>query len=176
MDEEPMRGVVLAGTGLIALALAAPALAERPDLKLGLWETTTVRSGGSPMDLSNMPPEARAKIEAYQKLHPNQSGPTHTVRSCLTKEKLDHEMFTPSEGPRDGCKRTQVKTTKTTEDITIECPNGAHGEGHFQILSPELSKGTFAMTGMSGPDGKTAFSMKSQMTSKWISADCGDVK
>jgi Protein of unknown function (DUF3617) len=167
--------------GLTLLILAVPssaALAETPDLKLGLWETTTTSDRqGMPMpDPSQMPPEMRARMETYLKTHPQNAQNTHVMRSCLTKEKLDKELFNPGNGPQGGCTRTVLKSTKTTQDVQVSCPNGVHGEGHYQILSPMAGKGTFTMSGAGGPDGKTPFHMSTQMTTKWISADCGDVK
>ena len=51
-----------------SVAAAGLAAAQSPnlDVKLGLWEITTVTKGaGMPaMDTSKMPPEARARVEA----------------------------------------------------------------------------------------------------------------
>jgi hypothetical protein len=163
------------GACALILLLAGPAAAEHPNLKLGLWETTSASSGAPPIDLSNMPPESRAQIEAFRKAHPSRAGQPHVTRSCLTQDKLD-KFSSPGGSDTDGCQRTVVKSSATAEDVKIECPNGAHGEGHFEFVSPELSKGNFDMTSTHGGDGKTSFSFKSQVTSKWISADCGDVK
>jgi hypothetical protein len=179
MGRNIMNKTVLAGLGLLALVVGtAPASAQRPDLKLGLWETTHTGggAGGMGLDLSQLPPEARAKIEAYRKAHPTDAAKAHVSRSCLTAEKRDRDPFDAAQD-EEHCTRTVVTATKTLQEVKLDCPapHERHGEMRMEVLSPESTKGAFSMTGV-GPDGRASFAVKSEMTSHWISPDCGDVK
>src|SRR5579872_2966162 len=80
---------------VLAATLAPLACAQeiKPiDIKTGLWETTTkMEMAGMPQmpqippeRLAQMPPEARARVEALMK---GQGG--GTARSCITREMLD---------------------------------------------------------------------------------------
>jgi hypothetical protein len=160
---------------LISVTAAGIAAAQTPniDVKLGLWETTTVsKSAGMPqMDLSNLPPEARARVEAAMKAR-GATPTTHTNRSCMTKEKLEkNTLFNPDQ-VKESCKRTIVTNTRTVVEVKIECPNEKYpmtGTMHFEMTSRESMKGTMKV--QSGP-----MNMDMDITGKWLGENCGDVK
>ncbi len=159
---------------LIALSFAVSAFAQTVnfDAKPGLWETTTVsKSAGMPaIDTSKMSPEVRQRVEESMKK--NMAPQTHTTRSCMTKEKLEKDLFLDPKQTSASCKRTIVTNTRTTVDVKIECANDKYataGTFHLEALSRESVKGTFKTT--IGP-----MQVNVDMTSKWIGSDCGDVK
>ncbi|GEM_PF-4265645 len=141
------------------------------DARPGLWETTTIThsSGAPPIDTSKMSPETRQKVE--EAIKKRQTPEPRTTRSCMTKEKLERDMFmTPQQS--QSCKRTIVTNTRSAIEVKLECANEKYPTvGNFRIeaLSRENVKGTFKAT--TGP-----MVIDVALTSKWISDSCGDVK
>ena len=141
------------------------------DLRPGLWETTTIsKATGMPsIDMSKMPPEARKRFEDTMAKR-NQNPQPHTSRSCMTKEKLQRETFA-DQSTNQSCKRTLVTNTRNVVDVKIECANEkapTSGTAHMEALSRESVKGNIKIAG--------AMTMDINLTSKWISDSCGDVK
>ncbi len=165
----------------IALATAAIMYAQTPmNVKLGLWEVTvsTQRSGMPAMpqvDLSKVPPEQRARVEAMMKQQQGMMAGQPTVtKTCITKEKLEKEFYQPNQAD-DSCKRTLVSSTASLQDIKIECSGKTKMAGTVRIEAVDNEHVT----------GKTHFDVDSeghQMTvastiaGKWVAADCGGVK
>src|ERR1051326_1562882 len=97
----PLR---LGGAAAAALSITALVAAQSPmlDVKMGLWETTTkINMGNMPQmpqlsedQLAKMPPAQRAQIENMMK---TMQGAPVTVKTCMTKEKLDRKSFMRSE-------------------------------------------------------------------------------
>jgi hypothetical protein len=170
---------------LIAAALgvsftAPVASAQKIDVKLGLWEvTTTTETNGMPpmpaIDMSKMPPEARARIEAAMKARQAKGPRTQTHRNCLTQEKLDKDLFKDENEQDATCKRTVVSRTSTSQDIKIECSGRMKmtGEARFTATSRESVNGSFKI--MSG-DGANNMTINSTISAKWLGPACGDVK
>ena len=82
------------------------------DVKLGLWETTTVNemSGMPPMPaevLAKLTPEQRAKMEAAFKARAAQGPRTTTQRTCLTKEELSKPLALGDDNDKS-CARTII--------------------------------------------------------------------
>ena len=140
------------------------------DAKPGLWEvTSTGKMSGMPIiDMSKMPPEARQRLEEAMKKQ--QTPQTRTTRSCMTREKLEKDMFLDSQ--QSSCKRTLVTNTRTVAEAKLECTNEKYptvGTFRIEALSRENVKGIFKAT--AGP-----MNIDTTMTAKWISDNCGDVK
>lgn len=161
--------VVLAGATFAAEA------GDRPDLRPGLWETTTVSqsAGGPAIDLSKVPPQQRAQVEAM--MGQVMGGAPHTTvdRSCMTEEDMKQDPM--SEFSDDDCTHTVISKTSTVQHYKVQCA-GEHpstGEVKFNVLSPTLVKGTMTMKQMGGA---TPFTINVTTTSKWLAATCGDVK
>ncbi len=134
----------------------------------GLWEVTTVSSGPG-YDTSRLPPEMRAKMEEALKKQAAAAEKPHVNRSCMTKEKMQKDMFMDDRA--SSCKRTIVTNTHNTLEVKLECPNEKMpitGVFHMEALSRESVKGTMKMTG--------AMNMNTNISAKWISDNCGDVK
>lgn len=157
-----------------ATAGATTARAERFDVKLGLWEVTrtTETSGALPIDTSKLTPEQRGRLEAAMKAR--QGTRTHTLRSCLTQEKLDRDMFS-SDKENAKCKHTVVASTRTVREVKMECTGDEPmtGDLRFEALTRERVKGDAKMT---VGEGARSMKVNSTVTAKWIGSDCGAVK
>ena len=160
---------VLVGVGL---AGATVARAEPFDVKLGLWEitSTTESRGAPPIDTSRLTPEQRGRVEAALKAR--QGTRTETRRECLTKEKLEKDLFGDKEEGAH-CKHVVVSSTRTVRQERMECAGESKltGEMRFEALSREKVNGIIKMTAGEGPRTMT---VNSTMAAKWIGADCGD--
>ncbi len=153
--------------------VTAARAAEPFDVKLGLWEVTrtTETSGELPFDTSKLTPDQRARIEAAMKAR--QGTRTHTMRSCVTREKLDRDMFSDKENAK--CKHTVVASTRTVREVKMECAGDEPMTGNirFEALTPERVKGDAKMT---VGEGARSMKVNSTMNARWIGSDCGDVK
>ncbi len=167
---------LLAVTAL-ALTLPRPAAAQKLDVKLGLWEaTTTVQmSGAPPIDTSTMTPEQRTRMQAAMEGSMMAMAKPHTVKECLTKEKL--AQGTLFQDNKDNCKQTVLSDTTTELAFKFVCAANdgetTTGEFHFQATSPESVKGTGQMT--MGRGGQS-MSGASTIAAKWVSESCGNLK
>jgi len=171
--------IVLTGfVAAAAIAIASSSIAQgtKLNVRLGLWETTSVsQTAGMPsIDLSNLPPEARARAEAAMKAREAMQGTPQVQKYCLTKEKLEKELFQEKEMD-PSCKRTTVEDSATVKAFRIECtaPQKMAGDMRFEAVSPTAVKGTikFNMDAKGSP-----MTVNSTFTAKWLGEACGDVK
>src|SRR5512146_1620863 len=94
---------ILLNAGLLcSITVWASDKIQSPDVKIGLWETTTnfVTSGEMPLSsaaLSRLTPNQRAVLEARTKDMATGAPRTITYRSCLTEEELKKgaKLFEP---------------------------------------------------------------------------------
>jgi hypothetical protein len=156
---------------LLLIVIGGCALAQTINLEArpGLWETTTVtQSAGMPaIDTSKMPPEAQKRMA--EMMSKQRAPQTHTSRSCMTKEKLQKDMF--MDDRQASCKRTILTNTRSSVEVKVECTNekaNMTGVFHLDAVNRENVKGSMKMQGPVNID--------MTMTSKWISDDCGDKK
>jgi len=167
----------------VALAAASAALvgAATPlNVKLGLWEATSVNQmTGMPampnMDLSTLPPEQRARIEAAMKQRQEATGgKPHVTKTCVTQEKLEKDFYQDRQMD-PSCKRTVTASTASLQEISIAC-SGEHkmtGTARFEAIDPEHVKGTMHFVSEAGAQPVT---VNSTFTARYLGADCGDVK
>ena len=165
---------ILTVCGVILMQSTLSVHAESLDVKLGLWETTyTTDISGMPIPsdaLKNMPPEQRARLESAMKARQAQGPKSKTIKSCMTKEDLNRPFDKRNDEDKN-CTNTIVSATRTHAEYKIECTGpGAHsGVMHIEALSRERVKASIKMNSGNG-------AMTNEMTSKWIAADCGNVK
>jgi hypothetical protein len=161
--------VVLIGVGATVLG------AETLDVKLGLWEVTSVSQTGGipPIDTSRMTPEQKAKVEAAFAARAGKPQTT-TRKSCLTKEELDKAPFLGSKENDQTCKRDVVSTSHVLK-IKAVCSGAQKSttELNFEAVSRESVKGTMVMNMGEGPRTMT---VNATLTGKWLGPVCGDVK
>lgn len=178
-----MGGPVFALWMLVIASAGAGLAAEKIqplDVKLGLWESTTVRQSSGlppipPEVLARLTPEQRAKLEAAAKANASRGPRTETRKSCLTKEKLD-KALTFGQSNDTNCKATIVTSTRTKEEVHFECAGeGMKGSGdmHIEALSSENVKGSIQMNAAGGGN---AMKTSVNFTAKWLGPSCGNVK
>jgi hypothetical protein len=166
--------------GLIVLFSLAASAADNFNAKEGLWEMTMTTSGmGIPADkLANMTPDQRAMVEQMMKQKGmSLSGNTMTIKSCVTKEKLAKgAAFSDSRSGSSDCTHSVVKTSATHMEVKIHCEsrNGGTTDGNTSIdIVGDGVKGVNHMTHTDNGNSKT---FDSTFTSKYLGADCGDIK
>lgn len=142
------------------------------DIKPGLWEVSAKTDmSGSPIPadvLEKLPPDRRAKMLAILK---SRKAATHTIQSCITKDELDRPFKAQDE--EENCKSTIVTATPTKAEYKIQCSGSQAHSGVMKIeaLSRESIKGSTIMQVNSGQG-----TVANEMSGKWISANCGNVK
>ncbi len=171
-----LRYALLASAAALVLAVPRPAAAQKIDVRLGLWEMTTVVdiNGALPFDTSKLTPEQQAKMAAAMAGMKKNMAQPHVMKSCLTKEKLAQSML--GQNHADACKPTVITDTSTEYAVKFACDGGQgmeSGEWHFVALTPTNVKGTGQMTFSQGGQKTTS---TSNMTAKWLSDSCGNVK
>jgi hypothetical protein len=125
------------------------------------------------MDLSKLPPEQRAKVEEAMK--GMMGAHTNVTKSCITKEKLEKNVFMmePQEGQK--CTQTITSNTRSTLEAALTCTGQRPMTGtlHIDAISSTQVKGlvTAAVVNNGRP-----MNVTTQIAGKWISADCGAEK
>ena len=162
----------------VAASLTAVAVAQAPalDVKMGLWELSTVSelSGQMPgIDTSKMTPEQKAKMDEAMKAMMGKH--TNVNNTCMTQEKFNKSNFMAGDKPEQNCKQTITTNTRSTLEGTLVCTgeNAMTAQMHIDALSSTAIKATFKSA--SSQQGKTMM-MNMEMAGKWLSADCGKEK
>jgi len=168
------------------LPLAALA-ADRPNVKVGLWEITHESSNSGPAAaapampqlsddmLARLPPEARARLQAVQA--GRAGGGKLVMQQCITEHDLDHPF--EHTDPRGGrCTNEVVSRTATSAEVNVSCKSEqmsaeTHGTLKWQVDSPTAMHGTIDTTTQVGA---RSLEHHSQISGRWLGADCGDVK
>jgi hypothetical protein len=158
------------------MGLAPVAGAAGPELKPGLWERTVTMQSGMP-DLSGMPgldqlpPEQRAQVE---KMMAAMAGKPTTVRECVTPEMVKEWENYARGRTENGCTQTVTEQSPQRVVMTMSCDGGASsGTAEFNARGPEHMTGVINMVHRT-KDGERR--MKIDMTSRWLAAECGDVR
>lgn len=170
---------VLMATGALTLLASQAAAQSAPPIKPGLWEVQMEREGGpKPPDMSahlkNMPPEQRARMEAMMKERGvDMSGGMNKLKVCLDKDSLDQGRW---HGEHDNHCQTDMHssgTSKWTWHAVCGAPTHTvtDGEATFTNAENYVVKSTTTMTMQGQPQ-----TIKSTIRSKWLSAQCGDIK
>ena len=158
--------------------LAATAAQAQVHIKPGLWENTvTMKSDNPAMEqmkarMAAMPPEQRAQME---KLIPGMApgGAPNSIRVCISKEQAARDITPDNDGR---CSRINIVHSGDTTQFDFACKS-AHsdvsGHGSFTRISDNAytATSTAAMVTKS-----TTTHMQSDISSRFISNDCGDVK
>jgi len=177
MEDISMRILSL----LAVAALALPALAAHAEgiaMKPGLWErTVTTQMPGAPAmpdlpDLSQLPPEQRAQIEQSMAM---MSGKPVVERECVTPEMLKRwEDFAHDDDAGERCTRSVKEQTPKRVVMTMSC-EGGRMTGTMEMNAPTPGRMTGSATLVSQREGGP-HTTKMKFDSKWLGADCGDVK
>jgi len=166
----------------LALALvAAPALAQSPPIKPGLWEMKqlSMEVDGKPMpsmaqmpQLAQLPPEVRKQMEAQMKAQgiDMQGG---GIRTCISAEMLKQNQWGQNQGQgQQDCKMDVLERSGSTWRWKVQCKEG-QGEGStvFNGDAGYTSDMHWRGTAKGQPQ-----SMKTKVQARWLGADCGGLK
>jgi hypothetical protein len=163
---------------LAAASLSLPALgysAETLNVKLGLWEITSVTQtrGMPPLPkelLDKLTPAQRREMEADIKAEQAKGPDKDTDRECITQKDLERPFETAN---AKECKQSIVTTTRTSQEVRIVCSGGIPGSGVLKVSTPSPEKMTGSLDLKLG-EGADAMTIKSQLQGKWLGSDCGD--
>jgi hypothetical protein len=150
-----------------------------PDVKPGLWRTTAsvqtaARLAMSDAELARLPASARAQYETDRKAALADAERAHTFTSCLTTEELRRDLsFNFQKSP--ACKRTVVASSTSRWEMHEECAGAAKRTtvARFQAVNSEEIRGETQITIIKADHTITS---KGDVVSKWLAADCGDVR
>ncbi|MGO8740163.1 DUF3617 domain-containing protein [Rhodoblastus sp.] len=149
----------------VGAGCAISAVAWASHGKAGLWEITVRnamdRTPGMP-DLSQLPPEARARIEAAV-------SKGVTVRHCMTEADVNNDTRAWS---NQTCKTTNTRRSGQTFSLDLVCAGKMTGHGHVEYTydSPEHYSGVQNMSVI--VNGQTV-THTTNIDAQWVSADCG---
>lgn len=149
------------------------------NVKVGLWEITVTHSMSgmpaapniAPDALAKMPPDQRARVEAMMKGTPS----TDVRKECITKEKLEkHSAFSNNRGD---CARTVISSTPRKLEVKFHCEekqSSSDGTFAMDALATDNVKGTMHM--VTNTANGHSMTMDFTINSKFLGAECGDVK
>lgn len=167
MTRQILRACIAAAS--VVAAIAARAETPALDVKTGLWEMTLHLSRLPPIpNAARLPPEQRARLDAML----GAVARSHTVKTCLTKEKLSWGMLAPDDRHRD-CKRSIGSNSARALDMTVDCKldDGTISTSvHIEAPTREMLKGNSVMTRTNQPE------VTSTVEARWLGAECGDVR
>jgi hypothetical protein len=164
-------------TAIAALLLAALSAggAEKLNVKLGLWEMTSISrfSGMPPLPkevTDKMTPQQRAEMAAKIKAASEEEPEPEVSSECITQEDLDKPFASSN---TEECTQTVVRTTKNTQEIRLVCTGKTKGSGLFRVTTPTPE----TMTGdldLKVGEGSEVMSISAKLKGRWLGADCGD--
>ena len=174
-----------APTVLVAAALACASFAAAAQMAPGLWEHhfQSKSAAGGDMDkkmaemqakLASMPPDQRKMVEQAMASRGVTMGPQGTtVKACVTKEEAERKTV-PQMG-RPECTQEVVSHTASAIKVKWQCagkePSSGEGEMNFSGDKAYTGKSVMHVVHDGTPE-----TMTSEMSGKWLGADCGDIK
>lgn len=151
------------------------------NVKEGLWEVTVTHSmSGMPTSsMANIPPDALAKMTPQQRAQVEAmmgGKPSTDVRKeCVTKDKLQkNSAFSNNRGD---CTRTVINSTGRKLEVKFHCEEKQSvSDGNFvmEAVGSDNVKGTMHM--VANTSSGHNMTMDFTINSKYLGADCGDVK
>ena len=120
-----------------------------------------------------MPPEQRQKLEEMMASRGVKMGPQGTTaKVCLSKEQAAKGAEPPMSGD---CSRQDLTRSGNTMKYRFECskPQPMTGEGEVTFVSDKAYNGKATVTSQLNGQPRQ---MSMEMSGKWLSADCGDIK
>jgi hypothetical protein len=146
------------------------------NVKEGLWEMTVTHSISGMPAAPNLPPDALAKLPPEQRarIEAMVNGTPDVHKECVTREKLQkNAAFNANRGD---CTRTVVNSTGRKLEVKFHCEDKqtiSDGTLLIDAMGTDSVKAT--MHSAVNSNGR-AMTMDFSITSKYLGADCGDVK
>lgn len=161
----------------LASVIAAPFLfaqasGERLDIRTGSWEITarTTISGSPPWSQElrdKLTPEQRAELEAAFAENAGKPPRTEVTRQCITERDLEQ----PFRSNAEGCVQTIVRTSRTQQEVKLECTGEYKGAGTMRITASSPERMSAALDVRAG-EGANVMRVQSQMEGRWLSPEC----
>ncbi|HEY1838494.1 MAG TPA: DUF3617 domain-containing protein [Rhizomicrobium sp.] len=164
---------------IAAGALALPFAAFASHGKVGLWDvTTTMNMGGGAAqmpDLSKLPPEQRAMVEAQMKKSGlSMNGNTISTQHCMTAAEVAQDK-PPTMGHMKDCTVQNMKFAGGTMTADSVCSSPEmSGKGHISVSYNGATSYSGSMTFKGTAQGHP-IDMNNTFSGHWVSADCGGV-
>lgn len=177
-----MRAIILGSLTIFCLVACAPGVAQAqtaPPIKPGLWQVHSEREVDGQKtqmpDMSarfkDMPPEARKQIEAMMKQRGVDMGGGGDMKICLSKESVDPEQWQRQQG---SCKTDYGSRSSSMWTWHTSCREPAsETDGEARFTGPESYTVKIATTMTVQGETRTT---RMTLNSKWLGADCGDLK
>ena len=170
-----MKILKFVAAATLTLAALTAAGAEKLNVKVGLWEITSISrfSGMPPLPkevLDKMTPQQRADMEAKIKAAAADEPEPEVSSECITQEDLEKPFNSAN---AEECTQTIVRTTRNTQEIRLVCSGKTKGSGTFRVTSPTPE----TMTGdldLKVGDGANTMTITSKIKGRWLGTDCGD--
>ena len=177
-----MRSIVLGSLSIVCLVGCAQAVAQAqtaPPIKPGLWQVHSEREVDGQKTqmpdmserLKNMPPEARKQMEAMMKQRGVDMSGGGDMKICLSKDSLDPGQWQRNQGNCTTDYRSRSSSMWTWHTSCREPASETDGEARFTGPESYTVKTATTMT----VQGETR-TTRMTLNSKWVGADCGDVK
>ena len=170
----PMRIIAM-----LTAAVALPATAAHPNLKTGIWESTTIQTHASGIimpDLSALPPEKREQVrKAFTEIQTRQQSP-RTSKHCMTAKDLENMDALLSKNGRSRCKSKLVHTSGDIWSGTEQCADKHMAETatwQYRVVDSGHVSGTAHMTITQGTQIRK---MEMKVDSRWLGPECGSVR
>lgn len=168
--------VLLVCAAGLAGAQSAMSPSTPPPVKMGLWETTVT----SQITGLQLPPEVIEKLKQMGREVPGSAPHTSVSRACLTPAQWQKDMEEMNKPRSSDCdmKKREVSPTKYSLDMSCKTEQGMTMTGHWEmnVVDSEHAHGSGHMASdQPGPNGQT-FAANMTLDSKYLGADCGDVK
>ena len=145
-----------------------------PPVKMGLWETHVT----SQVKGIVLPPDV---IERLKQMGRPLPGAAHTTvtRGCLTPEEWRQELEAMNKPSDAKCTVTRHTDNVNSISFDVSCKTGEgtlNGHWEMHIIDDEHAHGSGHMTSdQTGPNGQS-FTADSTIDTRYLGADCGDVK
>ena len=174
-------GMLCAGAALAAMsAVAGQAETVHFNVSPGLWEITSAPKVGGQLPISDaemakIPPAQRARFEAAMHAAMGAMQKPHTMRECLTQDKIN-KGFDIDKHPGESCNKTVSVNSSTSLMMKMACTGrdgNMNGTFNFVSTSPTSVTGTADMV-MSR--GSKTMTVNTAISGHWVGADCGKIK
>jgi hypothetical protein len=170
------RSLGAASAALVLTATVVAQVSPKPalDLRMGLWEVTSVTSMSAPtaaVDPSTMTPQQKAQMAAIAAAMGSR---TNVVKSCMSADKF----VIPNSAnrlPGTTCEQTIQTNTRTLLENTMTCTGQrpSTSVSRTEADSPTGFKTVVTSRTTGGPQPMT---VTINLSGKWLGASCGDVK
>ena len=170
-----MKTLKISAVAALLLVAVSAAGAEKLNVKLGLWEITSLTrmSGTPPLPkevLDKMTPQQRAEMMARIKEAQEEEPEPEVSSECITPDDLEKPF---ASADTESCTQTIVRTTRTTQEIRLACTGKTKGSGLFRVTTP-TPETMNADLDMKVGEGADVMSINGKIKGRWLGADCGD--